>query len=138
MSAGKIGLNYINMVNIKPKDYINKMIGPNNSVTVDNSYTNTGFRNVSQNNSYKIDRQVFHRQDAARRESYQAYAKWDKAATTNKIRVASEQVVDVNKVNQQGMRKAIDVPYVKSTYDDIMPAYTASHLKKGVNLNVVG
>lgn len=138
MSTGKIGLNYINMVNIKPRDYINKMIGPNNSVTVNNSFTNTGFRNVAQNNSYKIDRQVFHRQDAARRESYQAYAKWEKASTTNKIQAESERVSDVNKVNQQGMRKAIGVPYVKSSYNDIMPAYTPSHLKKGVNLNVVG
>lgn len=138
MSIGKIGLNYISMVTIRPQDYIAKHISQNNNVPTDNLLTNSGFVNTAQNNSYTISRQVFNRQDAARRENYQAYAQWDKASTTNKIETESERALDVNKVNQQGISRAIGIPYVKSSYDDVMPAYTPSHLKKGVNLNVLG
>lgn len=136
MSTGKIGLNYISIVNVQPRDYVNKMIGMDNRAVTDNSLNSADFRNISKNDGYKVSRVIADREDEIRRENHQNYNTWDKVTTTNRIKAESERVVDINKINQSGMRKPSNVSYVKGTYTEDQ-TYVERNPRRGASLDIL-
>jgi len=136
MSTGKIGLNYMNAVSVKPRDYVNKMIGINNRAVLDNSLNSADFSHISKSDDYKVSRVLASKEDEIRRENYQNYNAWNKVTNNNKIKAESERIVDINKINQSGMRKPSNVSYVKGAYIENQ-TYISTNPRRGTNLNIL-